>query len=86
MSKTNKASLELMEMLHGKLAAKYLDVLENTPLEELSPAYLTSISKFLKDNHIEAGIGNADMTDLEKAMRDMENLPYDGEVPPEYKQ
>jgi hypothetical protein len=49
MSKSNKASLELMEMLHGKLAAKYLDVLQNTALEDLSPAYLTSISKFLKD-------------------------------------
>jgi len=81
----NKASLDLMEKLHGKLAKKYLDILENTPLEEMSPAYLTSISKFLKDNHIEAGVGNADMTDLEKAMKDMQDMPYDGEVPAEYK-
>jgi len=81
----NKASLELMEKLHGKLAKKYLDILENTPLEEMSPAYLTSISKFLKDNRIEAGVGNADMTDLEKAMQDMQDMPYDGEVPAEYK-
>ena len=85
MSKGNKASLDVMELLHGKLAAKYLDVLENTPLEDLSPAYLTSIAKFLKDNNIEAGVGNADMTDLEKAMKDMAAMPYDGEVPSEYK-
>ncbi len=82
----NKASLDLMEMLHGKLAKKYLAMLEETPVEEMSPALLTSIAKFLKDNHIEAGVGNADMSDLEKAWKDMANLPYDGEVPDEYKQ
>lgn len=82
----SKASLTLMEMLHGKLAKKYLAMLEETPVEDMSPALLTSIAKFLKDNHIEAGVGNADMTDLEKAMKEMANLPYDGEVPAEYKQ
>lgn len=82
----SKASLDLMEMLHGKLAKMYLAVLEETPVEDMSPALLTSIAKFLKDNHIEAGVGNADMTDLEKAMKEMANLPYDGEVPAEYKQ
>lgn len=82
----SKASLDLMEALHGKLAKKYLTMLEEIPVEEMSPALLTSIAKFLKDNHIEAGVGNADMTDLEKAMKEMANLPYDGEVPAEYKQ
>ena len=83
---SNKAPLTLMEQLHGSLAAKYLEILDSMPLEDLSPAYLTSIAKFLKDNHIEATAGNADLTQLEKAMREMADLPYDGEVPAEYKQ
>lgn len=49
-------------------------------------ASLLSVARqFLKDNRIEAGLGNKDTSALEQAMNDMQNMPYDGEVPAEFK-
>jgi len=72
-----KAKLSIMEQLHEKLAETMLDQLRG---EEISPAMLSSIAKFLKDNHIECTGGDTDVTEFEKALKEMNDLPYDGEV------
>jgi len=90
-----KASQALMEKLHGVLAKELSDAITNG-VEEMTkdgelvrvkaPSALLSVARqFLKDNHIEAGVGNSDLSDLEKAMNDMNELPMEGEVPPEYR-
>jgi len=77
-----------MERLHSKVAEIMTDELERARMsgEGVQASLLAAVTKFLKDNHIEAGVGNADLEGLEKAMSQMKALPYDGEVPEEYKQ
>ena len=49
-------------------------------------SFLSVARQFLKDNRIESGLGNKDTSALQQAMDDMAQLPYDGEVPAEFKQ
>lgn len=83
-----KATLSTMEQLHEDVAQTMLEELRKARAsgEPVQASLLAAVTKFLKDNHIEAGVGNADQEGLEKAMADLKNLPYDGEVPSEYKQ
>lgn len=54
-------------------------------LKKPAAASLLSVARqFLKDNHIESGMGNKDMNALEQAMKDMESMPYPGEAPSDY--
>lgn len=83
-----------MEELHGVLAKTLSDAIkegvtvldkEGNPMVVSTPAAVLSVARqFLKDNHIEGGFGNADLTDLEKAMSEMNDMPLPGEVPKEY--
>lgn len=94
-SRTGKASRAIMESLHGTLARELTNVIKNgvevvtedgeVVLRRPPAAMLNVARQFLKDNKIEAGIGNADMHDLERAMAEMSDLPFDGDIPPEYK-
>ena len=62
-------------------------IVDGKPLRKPAPASLLSVARqFLKDNHIEAGIGNKDTSALQQAMDDMKNMPFTGEVPAEFKQ
>ena len=62
-------------------------IIDGKPLRKAASASVLSVARqFLKDNRIESGLGNKDTSALEKAMADMAALPYDGEVPAEYKQ
>ena len=59
---------------------------EGNFLTEKCPASVLAVAaKYLKDNDITAGFGNKDLSDLEKAMADLDNMPFDGEVPAEYR-
>jgi hypothetical protein len=90
----SKASQALMEELHGQLAKSLAEAVkdgvtvmdkEGNPLKMDCPAAVLSVARqFLKDNHIEGGFGNADLSDLEKAMGEMNDMPLPGEVPKEY--
>ena len=83
-----------MEELHGVLAKTLSDAIkkgtvvlnkDGEPTTIDTPAAVLSVARqFLKDNHIEGGFGNADMTDLERAMEEMNEMPLPGEVPKEY--
>lgn len=56
-------------------------------LRKPAPASVLSVARqFLKDNHIESTGGNKDMGALDQALEDMKNMPYNGEVPAEFKQ
>lgn len=83
-----KATLSNLEKLHEELAGLMLDEVKAARAsgEPVQASLLAAVSKFLKDNHIEAGVGAGDLEGLEKSLSDMQNLPYDGEVPSEYKQ
>lgn len=90
----SKASQEEMENLHGAVVREVTKVIRegeqvvtkdgDLVTRRPSAAMLNVARQILKDNNIESGVGNADLEELEKAMKDMEGLPYDGEVPEEY--
>ena len=62
-------------------------IINDKPLRKPASASLLSVARqFLKDNHIEAGLGNKDTNALDQALKDMQSLPYDGEIPAEFKQ
>lgn len=62
-------------------------IIDGKPLRKPASASLLSVARqFLKDNRIESGLGNKDTSALQQAMDDMASLPYDGEVPAEFKQ
>jgi hypothetical protein len=50
----NKATLDIMNGLHGILAKYYTDYLNeaNTNNEEVSSGFLTAVNAFLKNNNI----------------------------------
>lgn len=83
-----KAELSLLEQLHAELAKTMLDELRRQRGSEDGPqaSFLSTITKFLKDNHIESGVGAGDMDNIDKVLQSMGELPYDGEPPEEYKQ
>lgn len=82
-----KASLDLLETLHARTAQAMLDELEKAVSsgEPLQASMLAAITKFLKDNHIEATLGEGGLEGLSEAMSHMVDMPYDGEVPEEYR-
>ena len=48
-----RASEDALGTLHEALAKKYLAILNEGDPEKCTPAFLTSVAKFLKDNGIE---------------------------------
>lgn len=63
----------LLGDLHQKLAEAYLRELEG---QEVTPALLTSIAKFLKDNGIQAEVGEEGMHELKKAAQSATVYPF----------
>ena len=62
-------------------------IIDNKPLRKPASASLLSVARqFLKDNHVESALGNKDVSALDQALNDMQNMPYEGEVPAEFKQ
>lgn len=62
-------------------------IIDGKPLRQPAKASVLSVARqFLKDNGIESGLGNKDTSALQKAMEDMQSLPYPGEVPARHKQ
>lgn len=92
---SKSATKSAMEALHGVLASTLSQAIKDGVVvvdketgeahKSPAPAAILSVARqFLKDNNIDS-VGNADVTDLEQAMEEMNNLPMDGEVPPEYR-
>lgn len=83
-----KASQEILETLHGLQAQAMIEELQRarTSGEGIQASLFAAISRFLKDNNIEANLGTGDDAELERHLSRMASLPYDGEVPDEYKQ
>jgi len=83
-----RATSELLDMLHAELAQTMLGELKRQKNSEdgVQASTLSAIAKFLKDNHIEANLGEGDTDELERKLGLLGGLPYDGEVPDEYKQ
>ena len=98
----SKADDKELDSLHGALAqalAKHIRegepvldkdndpiLLNGKELRKISPATLSGARHFLKEHHIESGVGNKDTSALQQAMDDMKNMPFTGEVPAEFKQ
>jgi hypothetical protein len=56
------------------------------PIMKPVPASVLSVARqFLKDNHMEAVGGSKDMGALDQALSDMQNMPFSGEVPAEFR-
>jgi len=64
---TEKDLLEVHKLLTEKIKIAL-------KTDEIAPAMVTAVSKFLKDNHIELTPGSADERELRNLMAD---LPYD---------
>jgi hypothetical protein len=58
MNKNNKATIEALDGLHGKMAEYFISRLNQTE-EVLPPGELSAILKFLKDNEITADIAES---------------------------
>lgn len=59
---------------------------DGVPIRKPAPASVLSVARqFLKDNHMEAQAGNKDMSAIDQALDDMKNMPFDGEVPAEFR-
>lgn len=92
---SNKASTDMLEVLHAQVAAELADVIKNG-IEVIDKdgvvhrvpapaAYLAQAIKFLKDNNIQAVAGEADMTELQRTLANLGQIPVAGEVPEEFK-
>lgn len=91
-----KADSNALEALHELLAQTLSKAIKDgqtvvtkdgEAVRQDAPASLLSVARqFLKDNEITAGLGNKDVSELEKAIKDMNSLPLPGEVPKEYQQ
>lgn len=83
-----KATQELLEELHGLQAQAMIDEIKKARVsgEPIQASLFAAISRFLKDNNIESAVGDGDDAALERHLKRMQGLPYDGEVPDEYKQ
>ena len=84
-----KATTEAMEALHAMLAKVMKKQLTDMQTEEggVPASMMAAVSKFLKDNHIEVTVEGAQgLEGLKKSYNQLKDLPYDGEVPAEYKQ
>lgn len=77
-----KAELTALEKLHEQLATTLADeIRKGVGSEEGIQSSLLSVARqFLKDNHIEATGAKSDASEMEKALEDMNSLPYDGET------
>ena len=82
-----KASQALLEELHGLLCNALTDELlkAKNSKDGIKASLFNVARQFLRDNNVVAAMGNASLADLEKAMEDLADLPFDGEVPEEYK-
>lgn len=80
-----KAELTAMESLHELLAVTLQTAIQNgvNSEEGVNSSILSVARQFLKDNHIEANGAKGDASDMEKALEDMNTLPYPGEVRPQ---
>lgn len=91
-----KADSTALNKLHELIAIKLTNIIENgidvvtkdgDVIKVDAPAsYIASAIKFLKDNDITAGLGNRDVSELERAIEEMNNLPFEDEVPQEFMQ
>lgn len=90
----SKATQDAMEQLHGTLAKTLADAVKDgvtrvskdgEVVTETCPASILSVARqFLKDNRIEGDLGVGEGS-LEQAMEEMTDMPFDGEIPAEYK-
>lgn len=78
---SKKASTDLLEQLHAALAADFIRRIQSG---EASAAELSAAAKFLKDNNIQAAHGEADMTELQRTLSELGEIPVPGEVPAEF--
>jgi hypothetical protein len=80
-----KAELSMMEQLHELLASTLKDQINKGVNSEdgIAPAMLSVARQFLKDNHIETAGHKGDASEIEKALDDMNSLPYPGETRPQ---
>ena len=76
-----KAELTLMESLHELLASTLKNEIINGMNSEdgVQSSVLSVARQFLKDNHIEANGAKTDVSEMTKALEEMNNLPYPGE-------
>ena len=82
---SKKATTDLLNELHAALATHFKEVLQGTGEGAPTASQLSVIRQFLKDNDIQAGFGDKDMSEIEKAMKGLNELPLDGEVPDEFR-
>lgn len=88
------ADSKAMQALHAELAKVLTNAIKNGQevvtkegevVKQDAPAAVLSVARqFLKDNDITSGKGAKDMSELERALADMEDMPFDGEVPTQY--
>ena len=60
--------------LHELVAETFIRQLENP--EAITPALLSAATKFLKDNGIEAELGDEQMEQLKESMGNVTNFPF----------
>ena len=88
------ASEQELRSLHGEMATMFTDMVRNGVKKVTekggvvtvhpNAGMLGVIRAFLKDNGIVATKANQNLSDLMKAIEDMDNMPFDGTVPEEY--
>lgn len=71
----SKATVDLLDQLHGGIAKSMLDELDRYRLsgEPVPPQLYSNIIKFLKDNGIEADMGTQDNTEINRLFS---SLPF----------
>lgn len=91
----SKASDALMNELHGMVAKELIDIIKNgipqvdkdgNTVRIPAPAsYIAQAVKFLKDNGIESDHGLAGKGTLSDVLKNLDAVPFDGEIPEEFK-
>ena len=91
----SKASSNAMDDLHGLVAAELarviregITVVDDEGVAHKAPApasYIAQAVKFLKDNGIQSSLTSGDLNGLKAQLDRLNSLPFDGEVPQEYK-
>ena len=76
-----KAELTLMESLHELLASTLKNEIINGMNSEdgVQSSLLSVARQFLKDNHIEATGAQQDVSEMARALEEMNSLSYPGE-------
>lgn len=91
-----KADADAMNDLHGLVAAELarviregITVIDDNGVAHQVPApasYIAQAVKFLKDNGIQSSLTTGDLNGLKEQLDRLNSLPFEGEIPNEYKQ